>query len=295
MTIKFKVPEGETLIGVTRSCQTNEVLRPIPPSEVGKAEGYVYDDEAGTVTLYAKSFCVFGFMMHKDESDVCEGPVDCPWAYQFKVFVRTTEAVTGVDNLSCGRICLRQPAIRRFAGFIYGSSDESGCGCCGCNAWRSATLLLWDYDTKKPAGFTKLTGLQLDRIISSNLDTSIVEVAFDLDALAFAGYGRAAKREGSWTIRSASGFCAGLLPQACTVCSNDCGCDGDGDLSAAVRVWSLCDSENSAPKKAAKWTAAYGKWTLDWSPSVYYRLKAGQSLLPGSSWKNPTKISFGLE
>ena len=64
VTIPIEVPEGMELVGVTRSCvnKGDEVLWPKDPNDPD-AEGFVYHPETKTVVLYARDFCVFGFIM----------------------------------------------------------------------------------------------------------------------------------------------------------------------------------------------------------------------------------------
>ena len=71
VVIPVEVPEGMELIGVTRSCDSKgtEILKPRDPNDPN-AEGFVYDPETMTVTLYAYDFCVFGFMM-KEKTTPC--------------------------------------------------------------------------------------------------------------------------------------------------------------------------------------------------------------------------------
>ena len=165
-----------------------------------------------------------------------------------------------------------------------GSCGESAASC-ACNTWSDAKLLLWDYDTKEDARPSAGGILQLDRIFSRAGDSSMVEVAFRMDGMKYAGFGYAAKRNGQWTVRNLAGFCAGVLPQACT---------GPCDESDGVRVWSICADEASEPDLRSPTTTAYGKWTMDWSPTVYYRVQDGKSLIPGPAWDDIEPVPFGV-
>ena len=114
----------------------------------------------------------------------------------------------------------------------------------------------------------------------------MVEIAFQMDQMSYAGFGYAAKRNGQWTIKNLAGFCAGVLPQRCTGKCND---------EEPIRVWSVCASENAAPGVESTSTTAYGKWTIDWSPTVYYRVENDQSLIPGPTWADIEPVSFSVE
>lgn len=127
------------------------------------------------VTVYAKTYSEFILITGVIGSSPCTG---CPFGYQIKVALKTTSAQSIKDVLpegkACESGCLRSPATRRLAGFIYGNTEAtegSGpCGeketGCGCNAWDNAKLLLWDYDTKADARPATASILQLDRIFS---------------------------------------------------------------------------------------------------------------------------------
>ena len=216
--------------------------------------------------------------------------VECPYGYQIKVALKTTAAASVSNEYTgCERVCLRKPVYRRLAGFLYGATESMnscGDGSCACNAWQCARLLLWDYDTHALAMPAEANLLLLDRILSPLMDTTTVEIAFTLDSLKFSGFGTAAKRNGVWTVRNLSGFCAGLVPQSCLTCATD-PCTGaftDECEESDVRVWAICASENAAPALCAKYAVAYGKWTIDWSPTVYYRVHDGLTLRPGLGW-----------
>ena len=220
----------------------------------------------------------------------CVEELICPYGYQIKIFVKTTGAGPALD--SCGDAsCVRIPATRRLAGFIYGATaygDRPGpCSetntVCQCNQWDEGELLLWNYDTKKEAMPKTAKIVQLDRIYTG--DTTTVEMAFKFEGWNYdfnlAGFGRVAKRNDIWTLKFAQGFCAGVIPAP----SCDKGCE---EIVPAL-TWPMCDkfrldNERLPPSFAPKTTAAYGKWTIDWSSTVYNRVAAGQTLLPGSSW-----------
>lgn len=213
----------------------------------------------------------------------CAETVDCPYGYQIKVMVKTTTAATvqGVKEEECDESanCVRVPATKRFAGFIYGSTEKGeelcGEGACGCNDWSGAKLILWNYDTKALAQPEAAGITQFDRIFAG--DTTTVELAFQFDNLVFAGFGKVAKRNGSWTLWNASGFCAGQI-KADSCKASECA----EEESAAC--WLICADEKTAPTETPETTVAYGKWTIDWSATVYNRYAAGQSLQPSASW-----------
>lgn len=239
--------------------------------------------------------------------DPCTQP--CPFGYQIKVALKTTSTLS-VSNqtTACEAFCFRGPASRRLAGFVFGNTsvdDSDPCGGtgCNCNAWgEGAKLAMWNYDTKQAANFEAMTGIQLDRIFSRKLDTSMVEIAFDLDDLRFAGFGYAAKRDGKWTIKNLAGFCAGTLPQKCTTCSSFDPCTGacEDTAEAVVKVWGICDDESLAPAIESENTVAYGKWTIDWSATVYNKVLDktlsvdANEVQPGSDWGKATPIAFAF-
>ena len=219
------------------------------------------------------------------EEDPCTAP--CPFGYQFKTVLKTTSAQVVSNSVLCTGFCLRGPASVRLAGFIYGTTDvedDDPCGGkgCACNEWAGAKLLLWNYDTKAAAMPQAASISVLDRIISRKGDTTMVEIAFDLDDLRFAGFGYVAKRNGKWTIKNLAGFCAGQLSQKCIACSEVDPCTGacTQEDESAVLVWGICDNESATPEVVAEKTAAYGKWTIDWSATVYNKVENKASLIP---------------
>ena len=225
----------------------------------------------------------------------CADPKPCAFGYQLKVFVKTTAAY-GLDGKSglCGDLtpfCVRVPATKRFAGFIYGTTKKGSDGLCGeeglcaCNQWENgnAELVFWNYDTKQEIA-PKAKILQMDRIYTG--DTQTFEMAFDLDDMRFGGFGKWFYRNDVKTVKYASGFCAGLIP------AEKCAKGVCGDTLDS-KVWGMCDSERLAPQVAEKTTVAYGKWTLDWSATIYNRHSAGQQVnLPGQGWEVAKEVSF---
>lgn len=227
------------------------------------------------------------------EVNPCTEP--CPFGYQIKIYLKTTDAGSLSNKTDCTELCLRKPAVKRFAGFIYGTTGEEtvtcGEGGCECNDWSAAELVMWNYDTKAEAVPATAKLALLDRIY--NGDTTTAEICFTLDKMAYAGFGRVAKRNGKWTLKYASGFGAGMLAQKCTTCTEmTCGeCTGTED--ADVKVWAICASESAAPTLCAPYTAAYGKWTIDWSSTIYNRLLNKQQVVqPGASWQIATPVLF---
>ena len=232
------------------------------------------------------------------ETDPCKEA--CPFGYQIKIYLKTTDAGS-ISNYNAkaegcyDKVCLRKPAVKRFVGFIYGTTGEAevkcGEGGCECNDWSAAELVMWNYDTKREAVPAEATLALLDRIY--NGDTTTAEICFTFDKMTYAGFGRVAKRNGKWTLKYASGFGAGLLAQMCTHCKEMiCGECKEEDMEL-VDVWAMCDDETAAPKVCAPWTAAYGKWTIDWSSTIYTRLLNKQQVVqPGSSWEIATPVLF---
>ena len=222
-------------------------------------------------------------------------PINCVYGYQVKIYLKTTGAfATASNTVTCADgACVRVPAVKRMAGFIYGTTAEGTATCgpkgCDCNAWDGAELLLWDYDTKREA-MPKTAKIDvLDRIFTG--DTSTVELAFTLDDMKYAGFGRAAKRNGAWTLKWATGFGAGTLPApACTTCKTTCGVTECAESGKAL-AWEVCASESTAPTYAGK-TAAYGKWTIDWSATVFNRVTNSQTLIPGANWEAIDPVKF---
>ena len=223
----------------------------------------------------------------------CIEEIVCPYGYQIKIFVKTTGA-GGVIGGACNEAeCLRVPATRRLAGFIYGATPYQEVGLCSetnavcsCNLWNEGELLLWNYDTKKEAMPKKVELVQLDRIFAG--DSTTVEMALKFTGWNYdfnlAGFGRVAKRNGEWTLKFAQGFCAGVIPAP----SCDKGCE---DIVPA-NCWTICDSEKAEPIFQPFTTAAYGKWTIDWSATVYNRVATGASLRPGTAWDDVKEASI---
>lgn len=213
---------------------------------------------------------------------VCdEGPVvECPFAYRIKVMVRTTkgEKVKVTENES---VCYRKPSIRRFMGFVYGSTGTvsiDGGGCsektgCGCNGWENAELVMWDYDTRKAINCNSAKIEVLDLI--ENGKTHKVELTASVDGMKFSGFGITGLRDGSETIASINGFCAGSIPAGKCVNCYTC-----GDIVPSYG-WELCGgiSENEC-------TSAYGKWTMTYDGEASGRYGAGYDLSHvGSDWE----------
>ena len=224
----------------------------------------------------------------------------CPFGYQIKIYLKTTDAGSisnyNAKSETCfDKACLRKPAVKRFAGFIYGRTgeEENLCGengCC-CNDWSGAELVMWNYDTKKEAVPAEAKLALLDRIY--NGDTTTAEICFSLDKMVYAGFGRVAKRNGKWTLKYASGFGAGLLAQQCTTCKEMLCGECTGTENDDVQVWAICADETKAPNFCAPYTAAYGKWTIDWSSTIYTRLSNKQQVTkPGAAWDEVTPVAF---
>ena len=228
-------------------------------------------------------------------ADGC-GEKTCVFGYQIKIYLKTTAGYTTASNTTTcvDGSCVRVPGIKRMAGFIYGTTKTGSTGTCGetgceCNAWDGAELLLWDYDTKLEA-MPKTAKIDvLDRIY--NGDSTTVEMAFTLDDMKYAGFGRVAKRENNWTLKYAMGFGAGTLPAPeCTTCKTSCGATECSSIGKAL-AWAICASESTKPTETPV-TAAYGKWTIDWSATVYNRYMNNQTLIPGAAWETITEIPF---
>lgn len=217
-------------------------------------------------------------------------PKPCAFGYQVKIYLKTTGAASTASNtVTCvDGACVRVPAVKRMAGFLYGFTSTESTGACGdtgcaCNDWDTTELLLWDYDTKREAMPKTATIDVMDRIFTG--DTSTVELAFTLDDMKYAGFGRAAKRNGQWTLKWATGFGAGTLAApACTTCTTSCGVTECAESGKAL-AWDVCDKETAAPTYNNGKTAAYGKWTIDWSATVFNRVTNGLTLIPGASWE----------
>ena len=219
----------------------------------------------------------------------------CPFGYQIKIYLKTTDAGSLSNKLNCTELCLRKPAVKRFAGFIYGTTGEEkvtcGEGGCCCNDWSGADLVMWNYDTKEEANPTKAQILLLDRIY--NVDTTTAEICFGIDEMVYSGFGRVAKRNGKWTLKYAAGFGAGLLAQQCSTCKQVLCGECKGKKSTPVSVWAICADETSAPALKAPFTAAYGKWTIDWSSTIYNRVLNKQDVTqPGAAWQVAKPTSF---
>ena len=75
---------------------------------------------------------------------------------------------------------------------------------------------------------------------------------------------------GATALKSASGFCAGVLPQYCEKVAKDaCGTQTVG-LSRS-RVWTICGTPCYSGT-----SAAYGKWMLRWDSSIANRVQNGR-------------------
>ena len=191
----------------------------------------------------------------------------CTFAYRMKVMVRTTLAGAVNDTATCTEGCYRKPSIRRFIGFIYGSTGSKEC--CDCNAWKKANIALWDFDARKGVDFTSNSGAELlilDRVGYQQTDKC--EMCFQLGtvetcgktyaygSLCFSGFGSTGIHEGNVTVGAVAGYCAGYLPAFCwtkdqKTCTEKC---------SISKAWELCTSKEVTPPS----TAAYGKWTLIW-------------------------------
>ena len=191
----------------------------------------------------------------------------CPFAYRMKVMVRTTLSGAVNDTATCTEGCYRKPSIRRFIGFIYGTTADGGeCDGCQCNGWKKANVALWDFDARKGVDFTGAELFLLDRVGYQQTDKC--EMSFELNtfetcgktyaygALVFSGFGSCGIHEGNVTVGSVAGYCAGYLPAFCITkdaktCTESC---------SISKAWDLCTGAQVTPP----FTAAYGKWTLTW-------------------------------
>lgn len=188
----------------------------------------------------------------------------CTFAYRMKVMVRTTLAQGVNDAATCTEGCYRNPSIRRFIGFVYGSTGSKEC--CDCNAWTKANMALWDFDARKGVTLDSAELFLLDRVGYQKTDKC--EMFFELCTtetcgnvkgngyLAFSGFGSTGIHEGNITIGSVAGYCAGVLPAFCNTrdpktCKESC---------QISKAWDLCTGKEVTPG----YTAAYGKWTLVW-------------------------------
>ena len=228
----------------------------------------------------------------------CGETFACPFGYQIKIFVKTTGSAAA--KADCGDACVRVPATRRLAGFVYGATAFGGdggqgpCGetntVCSCNMWNEGELLLWNYDTKAEAMPKTAKIVQLDRIYTG--DTTTIEMAVKFEGWGYdfnlAGFGRVAGRNGLPTIKFAQGFCAGVIP-APTCQADRC------SQKAIAAAWTICQKPSEAPVFAPETTAAYGKWTLDWSATVYNRYASGMTLIPGKNWEEMKEIPFNVK
>lgn len=229
------------------------------------------------------------------ECQTCGEAVECPYAYKFKVVVRTTKPVTIKNPGGCGdNICVRKFAVRRLVGFIYGNTETTeiaGKSCnlvkgCACNTWDNAKIIAWDYDTHEAFNIESAELVQLDRIMTSTGGTKKCEVGFKINDLVFSGFGLTGKRDGNITLYSANGCCAGQLPAG--HCENCIAC---GD-EVASKVWSICTSENDGPDMEIEKCTAYGKWILRWDDSAVRRLKAGDDIVKAGVWQETTPVDM---
>ena len=202
----------------------------------------------------------------------------CTFAYRMKVMVRTTASRGVNDSATCSEGCYRNPEIRRFIGFIYGSTGSKEC--CDCNAWKKASVALWDFDARKAVPLTQAELFILDRVGYQKTDKC--EMYFELRSketcekltqdgyMAFGGFGSTGIHDGNITVGAVAGYCAGVLPAFCSMmdaktCKEKC---------AISTAWDLC-----TPKALDKTrgTAAYGKWTLTWDSGAAAQVGAALS------------------
>ena len=188
----------------------------------------------------------------------------CSFAYRMKVMVRTTVSHTANDSATCAEGCFRNPEIRRFIGFIYGTTGSKEC--CDCNKWNKASVALWDFDARRKVDFNFAELFLLDRVGYQRTDKC--EMSFGLGVvdtcgkptiggyLLFSGFGSCGVHEGNVTVGAVAGYCAGYLPAFCIgkdskTCTETC---------TVSTAWDLCTGNSVKPDC----TAAYGKWTLTW-------------------------------
>ena len=205
----------------------------------------------------------------------------CTFAYRMKVMVRTTLSGAVNDTATCTEGCYRKPSIRRFIGFIYGSTGSKEC--CDCNAWKKANVALWDFDARKGVDFTGAELFLLDRVGYQQTDKC--EMCFELNtfetcgktyaygALFFSGFGSCGIHEGNVTVGAVAGYCAGYLPAFCITkdqktCTEKC---------SISKAWDICTGAQITPP----FTAAYGKWTLTWDSGA--AAQVGNALANGSA------------
>lgn len=210
----------------------------------------------------------------------------CAFGYQVKIMVKTTGSSVIPNCGPCNtKDCVRVPATRRLVGFIYSKSDASDT--CGCDVWDKTEILLWDYDTHKALKPTTAKFDVLDRIYTG--DSTTAELTFSLDGMTFAGFGRTAKRDGIMTLKWANGFCAGFLESPKCVDCFEC-----GDIVPA-KAWTICGDPSKEPDSECDKTSAYGKWTIEWSPTVYNKVINGMDLMPGGYWEANEPVPFDFE
>jgi len=231
-------------------------------------------------------------------SECGKGVEQCPWGYRVRVLVRTTANVSVSDSkaLSC-KACYREPAMRRYIGYFFGKTaagvDICGKGSCGCADFSDPAsfkgyVAMWNFDTKEQA--TPAVDIELLNRIGYE-DTSTAELAFTasyLDdetaaatELRFAGFGLVSQRDdGTPALRSASGFCAGTVPGFCTSCDDSiCGSEPVCTWSPAV-VWRICAESATQPYAMnTVYTAAYGKWSMQWDAEIVNRIAKGRTII----------------
>ena len=309
IAIPCEVPDGMELVGVTRSCdgKGTEILKPKGPNSPN-VEGFVYDPETKTVTLYARDFCVFGFMMKEKI-----GCLRCPWGYKVAIVVRTTVAGNVKDVCACSNGCFRKPTMGKVVGYIWGatSSEEGACGDCGCNDWSSGEIALWNMYSGQPMALvpgSAFTVIQLDRIGRDN--TSMAEGVFQIDflnayehaanpnaSITLAGFGPCGRlKSGKVAVRSMTGYFAGQMTALCQ--EYKCGESGGAVPSTA---WQLCQSSGSdvadtTGPAADGLTAAYGKWKFAWDSKLVEWVDGKSTDLqfkPGEKYEDNSGTAFG--
>ena len=291
VTIPFELPEGMELVGVTRSCDKgDDVLEPKDPGDPD-AEGFVYHPETKTITLYAREFCVFGFIM-RAEDPAC---MNCPWGYKITLYARTTKGKGICDPCGCskGVECAGKPAVEVLVGYIFGTTTAEDGACCSCNDWSSGRIALWKKKTGEAYPVSDFRVVLLNRFGKAGHQKA--EAVFELETpdgakLRFAGFGGLVRQAcGEVAIRSMSGFFAGQLTSYCSIAEDPC----SAPILVPTSYRLLCQDVlvDDDPR-----TAAYGRWKIAWDSKLVNRLKyksADIMVKPNERFEDNPGTAFG--
>ena len=275
----YEVPDGMELLGVTRSCHpdnnydpedaTHGLLTAVPKVPEGQQptqEGFYYDPEKKTITLYAKDFCLFGFHLRAipppppppPPPSSCE-EITCAWAYRVKLAGKTVKGRLLTGKTSCDvSTCWAKQASFRVAGYVYGVGDGTGSACnpCSYNDWTEgsgAKCHYWDENKRQVFADETTFSFDLFEVLRNSGAKNKVQVAWTLGGLRLAGFG--VYNPETQMLKTANGFFAGYLGPA--VCADKC----DKDKNKVSLVFDPCDMKT--PRESER-TIVFGRWSISY-------------------------------